>query len=179
MAHVWLLAPRTSLVLSFRVFFLMIRRPPRSTLFPYTTLFRSCCLGSLLPPPYQIRPPTRPILEPTVAVTFSLSRKLPTMSKLYSSSNPPQKLPFQEGSFSKSKQQLQCELELTRGPVGLGNHAGRGADRTAIENDLIRVREIGVIEKVESLRPELQIQFLADGELLEQRHVDIDQARPP
>src|SRR5260370_30448386 len=29
----------TSLVLSF--FFLMIRRPPRSTLFPYTTLFRS------------------------------------------------------------------------------------------------------------------------------------------
>src|SRR3712207_7699049 len=25
-------------------FFLMIRRPPRSTLFPYTTLFRSCNL---------------------------------------------------------------------------------------------------------------------------------------
>src|SRR3712207_8138185 len=25
-------------------FFLMIRRPPRSTLFPYTTLFRSLCL---------------------------------------------------------------------------------------------------------------------------------------
>src|SRR2546430_17507153 len=26
-------------------FFLMIRRPPRSTLFPYTTLFRSQCRG--------------------------------------------------------------------------------------------------------------------------------------
>src|SRR5260221_6783829 len=26
-------------------FFLMIRRPPRSTLFPYTTLFRSACPG--------------------------------------------------------------------------------------------------------------------------------------
>src|SRR2546427_11129289 len=25
-------------------FFLMIRRPPRSTLFPYTTLFRSLCV---------------------------------------------------------------------------------------------------------------------------------------
>src|SRR5258708_39909884 len=25
-------------------FFLMIRRPPRSTLFPYTTLFRSCVM---------------------------------------------------------------------------------------------------------------------------------------
>src|SRR5436190_7174791 len=31
------------LYLSF--FFLMIRRPPRSTLFPYTTLFRSLCAG--------------------------------------------------------------------------------------------------------------------------------------
>src|SRR5256885_3840553 len=31
---------RTSLALLF-FFFLMIRRPPRSTLFPYTTLFRS------------------------------------------------------------------------------------------------------------------------------------------
>src|SRR6266511_4751381 len=27
----------------FQFFFLMIRRPPRSTLFPYTTLFRSTC----------------------------------------------------------------------------------------------------------------------------------------
>src|SRR5947199_10766343 len=29
-------------LLFFLFFFLMIRRPPRSTLFPYTTLFRSC-----------------------------------------------------------------------------------------------------------------------------------------
>src|SRR3712207_8857556 len=29
----------------FSFFFLMIRRPPRSTLFPYTTLFRSSRLG--------------------------------------------------------------------------------------------------------------------------------------
>src|SRR5437762_5652411 len=29
-------------------FFLMIRRPPRSTLFPYTTLFRSGLLGGCL-----------------------------------------------------------------------------------------------------------------------------------
>src|SRR5882757_10712655 len=31
------------LVHLFLFFFLMIRRPPRSTLFPYTTLFRSRC----------------------------------------------------------------------------------------------------------------------------------------
>src|SRR2546425_7545869 len=30
---------------AFLFFFLMIRRPPRSTLFPYTTLFRSILLG--------------------------------------------------------------------------------------------------------------------------------------
>src|SRR2546430_13328871 len=30
----------------FCFFFLMIRRPPRSTLFPYTTLFRSCGCGA-------------------------------------------------------------------------------------------------------------------------------------
>src|SRR2546430_8830761 len=34
-------------------FFLMIRRPPRSTLFPYTTLFRSIALtGCALEPPH-------------------------------------------------------------------------------------------------------------------------------
>src|SRR5204863_7898258 len=31
------------------LFFLVTRRPPRSTLFPYTTLFRSCALPSTLP----------------------------------------------------------------------------------------------------------------------------------
>src|SRR5256885_9836802 len=30
----------------FSFFFLMIRRPPRSTLFPYTTLFRSLAFGA-------------------------------------------------------------------------------------------------------------------------------------
>src|SRR5687767_15934773 len=35
-------------MLSCFFFFLMIRRPPRSTLFPYTTLFRSEALGERL-----------------------------------------------------------------------------------------------------------------------------------
>src|SRR2546425_11915292 len=38
--------------LSFSIFFfLMIRRPPRSTLFPYTTLFRSPCGRAPRPAP--------------------------------------------------------------------------------------------------------------------------------
>src|SRR6478672_10884563 len=39
-------------------FFFMIRRPPRSTLFPYTTLFRSAA-GSAAPPPAAPRPVQR------------------------------------------------------------------------------------------------------------------------
>src|SRR2546426_7389664 len=36
-----MLSPRSRGLAPFPLFFLMIRRPPRSTLFPYTTLFRS------------------------------------------------------------------------------------------------------------------------------------------
>src|SRR5438067_11346536 len=36
--------------------FLMIRRPPKSTLFPYTTLFRSPAITSDLPPGETQRP---------------------------------------------------------------------------------------------------------------------------
>src|ERR1041385_6744850 len=49
-----------------RLFFLMIRRPPRSTLFPYTTLFRSiashpfCIVGNGWAPRTWGRSPGRP-----------------------------------------------------------------------------------------------------------------------
>src|SRR6185503_5146342 len=44
-------------------FFLMIRRPPRSTLFPYTTLFRSgaLALSDAEMVTIQINPPTQPV----------------------------------------------------------------------------------------------------------------------
>src|SRR6202000_3544932 len=37
------------------IFFLMIRRPPRSTLFPYTTLFRSATISE-----YSVSSPAQP-----------------------------------------------------------------------------------------------------------------------
>src|SRR5690349_21922382 len=45
-------------MLCFFFFFLMIRRPPRSTLFPYTTLFRSQAYGrsQANDPPQRFRP---------------------------------------------------------------------------------------------------------------------------
>src|SRR5687768_18079379 len=41
MTRTWRPSSRSASVSKASVFFLMIRRPPRSTLFPYTTLFRS------------------------------------------------------------------------------------------------------------------------------------------
>src|SRR2546422_9592622 len=57
-------------LLSFYFFFLMIRRPPRSTLFPYTTLFRSQQHRQVELRPERAHPPgqpcgvERPVLEP-------------------------------------------------------------------------------------------------------------------
>src|SRR5258708_28623759 len=50
-------------------FFLMIRRPPRSTLFPYTTLFRSprISLGAVVLPSTMV-PPTTSVPSPETMV---------------------------------------------------------------------------------------------------------------
>src|SRR5438874_13113943 len=49
---------RTIIITNF--FFLMIRRPPRSTLFPYTTLFRSLCGPR---PADRLRPDHQPAIR--------------------------------------------------------------------------------------------------------------------
>src|SRR3712207_9429305 len=55
----------TTLVRARRMlFFLMIRRPPRSTLFPYTTLFRSRCSGEN-PAPLRLRAGPEPSVPNT------------------------------------------------------------------------------------------------------------------
>src|SRR2546428_12331917 len=48
-SHFQFIKPRSLPLLSLFFFFLMIRRPPRSTLFPYTTLFRSASVVILRP----------------------------------------------------------------------------------------------------------------------------------
>src|SRR2546423_7564706 len=49
----WCIPPSAGDVSILGFFFLMIRRPPRSTLFPYTTLFRSDVSGDV---PVLLRP---------------------------------------------------------------------------------------------------------------------------
>src|SRR3712207_8990172 len=48
-------------------FFLMIRRPPRSTLFPYTTLFRSCYRPAVDGLGFSCQVPTPRAARPTPA----------------------------------------------------------------------------------------------------------------
>src|SRR5438445_9968582 len=55
-------------------FFLMIPRPPRSTLFPYTTLFRSLVDEVYLDAVYERTPGTSFHLGPEFVVTSSLTK---------------------------------------------------------------------------------------------------------
>src|SRR2546427_7459884 len=60
-------------------FFLMIRRPPRSTLFPYTTLFRSPAHGQGDQDPAGARSPLSP--EPHAEDRYPLRRKRGTRDR--------------------------------------------------------------------------------------------------
>src|SRR5437667_11126622 len=55
----------------------MIRRPPRSTLFPYTTLFRSAALGACATTPtaapYAVPTASAPTLAPAAATAIPLA----------------------------------------------------------------------------------------------------------
>src|SRR2546430_12300572 len=63
-------------------FFLMIRRPPRSTLFPYTTLFRSSICSTL-----DITPEAATPGRDSASVATSRSRSEEHTSELQSQSN--------------------------------------------------------------------------------------------
>src|SRR5256885_9648939 len=79
----------------------MIRRPPRSTLFPYTTLFRSCCpsAADCWPTPTTPRTPSRP--------SSSSSRSEEHTSELQSPCNLVCRL------LLEKKKQLQLQRQLT------------------------------------------------------------------
>src|SRR6266498_4341487 len=65
------------LLFLFLIFFLMIRRPPRSTLFPYTTLFRSPAEQREPPPVDHARPEVAPDLVGAEPVTLGADRLEP------------------------------------------------------------------------------------------------------
>src|SRR3989475_6119859 len=67
-------------------FFLMIRRPPRSTLFPYTTLFRSCTwLPRLRCQALSSRAPSTCCSRPSACTSHRLSSASPRRSEEHTS----------------------------------------------------------------------------------------------
>src|SRR2546427_6511326 len=94
-------------------FFLMIRRPPRSTLFPYTTLFRSLSMGAALRRPRGGRPPHHPTGSRAQARFFpSALRSEEHTSELQSQSNLVCRL-----LLEKKKQKLHNRHPRTHTPI--------------------------------------------------------------
>src|SRR2546428_400562 len=56
----------------------------------------------------------------------------------------------------ESEQQLQRELDLSRGRCGVCDDPARGAVVGALENKLIRAREIGGVQKLEYIHTGMQ-----------------------
>src|SRR2546430_13682239 len=68
-------------------FFLMIRRPPRSTLFPYTTLFRSVLSGAVAGTQRRLAAPSRFRINTAAGEPRAFARSEEHTSELQSQSN--------------------------------------------------------------------------------------------
>src|SRR2546429_9118951 len=87
-------------------FFLMIRRPPRSTLFPYTTLFRSPAPNvSADPEPITPNPAAQPFR--LVKPVFTRPRETPRQRKIWYRSE-------EHTSELQSRLHLVCRLLLEK-----------------------------------------------------------------
>src|SRR3712207_7019129 len=91
------------------IFFLMIRRPPRSTLFPYTTLFRSKPNSQICPVctgmPGSLPLLNKKVVEYAVAVGLALGCKIRSKSIFRSE---------EHTSELQSRQYLVCRLLLEK-----------------------------------------------------------------
>src|SRR2546430_12642364 len=100
-------------------FFLMIRRPPRSTLFPYTTLFRSHGLedvagGAVGEPGDVPQHPRFAEAVPALAVGFRFGRSEEHTSELQSQSNLVCRLLLEKKKPTRTKQSLASSHLHTR-----------------------------------------------------------------
>src|SRR3712207_7228494 len=93
-----------SIVSVYSFFFLMIRRPPRSTLFPYTTLFRSAAVESRCRPRLTgHRRAERPHVPPVEVPVGRVHRLLPVEARSE-----------EHTSELQSRQYLVCRLLLEK-----------------------------------------------------------------
>src|SRR5690606_41449347 len=103
----------------FCLFFLMIRRPPRSTLFPYTTLFRSLS-RSITSPRRDMRSPYR------------LFRRLRSQRSSWAASP---RRSEEHTSELQSRENLVCRLLLEKKKKNLENNQEN--DNNSFENNFV------------------------------------------
>src|SRR3712207_9491268 len=92
-------------------FFLMIRRPPRSTLFPYTTLFRSRRVLQGLPGFYFLDPRDSHYLDAIMQGLYSRANSSPLEATYWST------VPYRSEEHTselQSRQYLVCRLLLEK-----------------------------------------------------------------
>src|SRR5205823_14890707 len=78
-------------LLDVSLYFLLIRRPPMSTLFPYTTLFRSCTVTGVMSsrqvgrsaPFWTISSPSRFPFRPPLSLTFAFRLQSSSSASTY------------------------------------------------------------------------------------------------
>src|SRR3712207_7128559 len=101
----------------------MIRRPPRSTLFPYTTLFRS---GGARPLPRALRRPRAPLADAGVAAAAADRERAAQRSEEHTSE-------------LQSRQYLVCRLllEKKKDPLSTAKPAG-----LSIQLDAARLKHL-------------------------------------
>src|SRR3712207_7922546 len=89
----------------------MIRRPPRSTLFPYTTLFRSASAGSPAPASRPAAPPPSRRRRTSVARAPDPARRSPNGGRARRTAGPRSE---EHTSELQSRQYLVCRLLLEK-----------------------------------------------------------------
>src|SRR3712207_8665155 len=94
------------------MFFLMIRRPPRSTLFPYTTLFRSLSFAAL--GAFTIGAPRTTRADPLVGATLALSVLGILQFTYFLGRSHPNNRSEEHTSELQSRQYLVCRLLLEK-----------------------------------------------------------------
>src|SRR5438105_13110593 len=96
-------------LVAFSFFSLMIRRPPTSTLFPYTTLFRS------VPPPRRLRAPREFSDRPRARRGHPRTRRPPGRRAQRGRSGPPAERRSEEHTSElQSRVDLVCRLLLEK-----------------------------------------------------------------
>ena len=81
-------------------------------------------------------------------------------------------LPYGHGS----EHEFHAELDLARGGGGAGDQAGGGTGCSVGKYDGVRRPEVGMIQRVEEFRADLQLELFSESHIFEQRQIEIGES---